>query len=92
MNRAERAAMVARGRADLSVRRQCAARIGALRGLSQAGAAGCRRAGADAVARRADLATRFVACPDEGRGLMADSGDAAPGPPSGQPEVGCSDR
>ncbi len=33
------------------VRRLCAARIGALWGLSQAGDAGCRRAGADAVAR-----------------------------------------
>jgi hypothetical protein len=41
MNRADRAAIIARGRGDLSVRRQRAARIGALRGLSQAGAAGC---------------------------------------------------
>jgi transposase-like protein len=53
MTRVERVAMIARDRADLSVRRQCALRIGALRGLSQAGAAGSRRLGADAMDRRA---------------------------------------
>jgi hypothetical protein len=40
------------------------------------------------VARRADPATPFVACPGEGRRLTTDGSDAAPGRSSAQPEAG----
>jgi len=72
--------MIARGLADLLVQQQCAARIGALRGLSQAGDAGCRRAGADAMARRAVSGDAVL--------RITDGGGAALGRPSGQPEAG----
>jgi hypothetical protein len=80
MNRAEGKAMIARGLADLLVRRECAARIGALRGLSQAGGAGCRRAGADAVPRRAVSGDAVL--------RITDGGGAAPGCPSDPREAG----
>src|SRR6516225_4101696 len=82
MTRAERVTMIARDRADLSVRRQCALLgFGALRGLSRAGGAGCRRAGADAVDRRAVSGDAVLR-------LTADDGGAAPSGPSGQPQAG----
>src|SRR6516164_10791219 len=59
----------------------CAARIGALRGLSRAGGAGWRRAGADAVDRRALSGDAVLR-------LTADDGGAAPSGPSGQPQAG----
>jgi hypothetical protein len=80
MNRAEGNAMIARGLADLLVWWQCTARIGALRSLSQAADPGCRRAGADAVARRAVSGESVL--------RITDGGDAAPSHPSGQPEAG----
>ena len=77
MNRPEGNAMIARGLADLLVRRQCAARIRTLRGLPQAGDAECRRAGAHAVARRAVSGDAIL--------RITDGGDAAPGRLLGQP-------
>src|SRR6516165_8651767 len=79
MTRTERVAMIDRGRADLSVWRQCA-----LLGLARSGLSR-QPAVADAeelaLMRWIDeqhLATPFVACPSEGRGLTADDGGAAP--------------
>ena len=88
MNRAERVAMVDRDRADLSVRRQCA-----LLGLARSGIH--RKPAAPdpeelTLMRWLDeqyLATPFVACPGEGRGLAADDGGAAPDGPSDQPQA-----
>jgi hypothetical protein len=82
MTRAEGKAMIARGLADLLVRQQRAAWIGALRGLSQAGDTGYRRAGADAVARRAVSGDAVI--------RITDGGGAAPDRPSGQAEAGWS--
>jgi len=88
MNQAERVAMVERGRAGLSVRRQYA-----LLGLARSGIYRKPAApdpGELALMRWLDeqyLATPFVACPGEGRGLAADDGGAAPDGPSDQPQA-----
>src|ERR1700738_2214248 len=81
MNRAERVAMIDRGRADLSVRRQCAVLGLALRGLSPAGGAGCRRIDADAVDRRAGSGDTVL------RLTSTAHGGCALGGPSGQPQA-----
>jgi hypothetical protein len=59
----------------------CAAGIGALRGLSSAGGAGCRRVGADAVARQAVSGGAVLR-------LTANDGRASQRRPSGQPRAG----
>ena len=75
-------AMVERGRADLSVRRQCA-----LLGLARSGiyrkpaAPDAEELGADAVDRRAVSGDAVLR-------LTADDGGAAPSGPSGQPQAG----
>ena len=88
MNRAERVAMVERGRAELSVRRQCALLELPRSGIYRKPAA--PDPGELALMRWLDeqyLATPFVACPGEGRGLAADDGGAAPDGPSDQPQA-----
>jgi hypothetical protein len=78
MNRAERVAMVERGRSrPVGATAMYAARIGPFRDLSQAGGAGSRRAGVDAVARRAVSGDTVLR-------LTADDGGAAPDGPSDQ--------
>ena len=89
MSRADRVAMVDRGRADLSLRRQCT-----LLGLARSGI--YRQSAAPdreelALMRWLDeqyLATPFGACPGKGRGLTANDGRASQSRPSGQPQAG----
>jgi hypothetical protein len=82
MSRVERLAMVARGRADLSVRRR-----GALLGLARSGVyrtaniAGCRRNRGDAVDRPALSGDTVL-------WLATNDGGVARGRPSGQPQAG----